>query len=82
MDRSIALQASGLCASFGGTPVLRGVDLRIPAGCWTSVVGPNGAGKSTLLKALAGLLPGGTVSGHIDLTGRPLPRWGARGAWR
>ncbi|ADX45503.1 Iron-chelate-transporting ATPase [Paracidovorax avenae ATCC 19860] len=78
MDRTIALQASGLCASFGGTPVLRDVDLRIPAGRWTSVVGPNGAGKSTLLKALAGLLPGGAVRGHIDLMGRPLPRWGAR----
>ena len=37
--------------------MLRGIDLRLPAGRWTSIVGPNGAGKSTLLRALAGLLP-------------------------
>lgn len=32
-----------------GTPVLRGVSLRIPAGTRTALVGPSGAGKSTVL---------------------------------
>ncbi len=74
----IALATAGMAASLGGVPILHGVDLRLPAGRWTSIVGPNGAGKSTLLKALAGLLPRGAVRGGIDLFGRPLEDWGTR----
>ncbi|MBT2332760.1 ABC transporter ATP-binding protein [Variovorax paradoxus] len=51
-----ALEARGLSATLGNTEVLHGIDLKLGAARWTSVVGPNGAGKSTLLKALAGLL--------------------------
>lgn len=74
----IALASTGMAASLGGVPILHGVDLRLPAGRWTSIVGPNGAGKSTLLKALAGLLPSGAVRGGIALFGRPLEDWGSR----
>ncbi len=74
----IALASTGMAASLGGAPILHGVDLRLPAGRWTSIVGPNGAGKSTLLKALAGLLPRGAVRGGIALFGRPLEDWGSR----
>ena len=35
-----------------GTPVLRGLDLDIPAGRTTAVIGSTGAGKSTLVKLL------------------------------
>lgn len=52
----MALQASNVHVSLDGHKVLHGIDLKIRAGCWTSIVGPNGAGKSTLLKALAGLV--------------------------
>ncbi|CAM3684533.1 ABC transporter ATP-binding protein [Paracidovorax anthurii] len=75
---NVAIQAANMATWIGNVPVLQGVDLRIPAGRWTSVVGPNGAGKSTLLKALAGLLPRGAVRGRIELLGRPLPQWAAR----
>jgi len=69
----IAVCARSIRASLGNgaakTEVLRGIDLRLPAGRWTSIVGPNGAGKSTLLKVLAGLLP---HTGTVDLLGQPL----------
>ncbi len=70
-----ALQARGIGVSLGGTRVLHGIDVELPAARWTSVVGPNGAGKSTLLKALAGLLP---HSGEVQLLGRPLAQWRGR----
>jgi iron complex transport system ATP-binding protein len=72
---SQAIQARGIGVSLGGTPVLHGIGLVLPAARWTSVVGPNGAGKSTLLKALAGLLP---YTGEVELLGRPLARWRGR----
>ena len=56
------LVADGVAVTLDGTPILRGVGLRVPEGGWLSVIGPNGAGKSTLLRAVAGLVPyGGTV---------------------
>ena len=44
----------------GGTPVLDGMSIAVPAGSITGVVGPSGCGKSTLLALLAGLLQPGT----------------------
>jgi iron complex transport system ATP-binding protein len=70
-----ALQAQGIGVALGGTPVLHGIDVALPAARWTSVVGPNGAGKSTLLKTLAGLLP---HSGEVQLLDRPLAQWRGR----
>jgi iron complex transport system ATP-binding protein len=74
-----ALEARGLSADLGAgrqrREVLRAIDLRLPAGRWTSIVGPNGAGKSTLLRALAGLLP---HAGQAWLQGRPLAAWSPR----
>lgn len=49
------LEASGVEVEIGGTPILRGADLRLDAGRLTAVVGPNGAGKSTLVRAVSGL---------------------------
>jgi len=43
-------------AFAGGQPVLRGLNLDIPAGEVTCLLGPSGCGKSTLLKCFAGLL--------------------------
>jgi ATP-binding cassette subfamily F protein uup len=42
--------------SFGGTPLLEGVDLEIFSGDRLCLVGRNGSGKSTLLKIAAGLI--------------------------
>jgi iron complex transport system ATP-binding protein len=70
-----AFRASNLHAALGGVEVLRGIDLEIGAGRWTSIVGPNGAGKTTLLKALAQLTPS---RGTIELLGRDARALGAR----
>ena len=42
--------------SFNGQPVLREVNLTVPAGDFLVIIGPNGGGKTTLLKLMLGLL--------------------------
>ena len=70
-----AVSARFASASIGKKRILHDIDLRLPAGRWTSIVGPNGAGKSTLLRVLAGLLP---CDGRVELLGRPLHDWPGR----
>lgn len=51
-------------------PVLRGVNLSIPAGAHVAIVGPSGCGKSTLLRLLLGLEE--PDSGLVSFDGRDL----------
>ena len=44
------LEVCGLRKSYGGTEVLRGVDLHVNAGELVCVIGPSGSGKSTMLR--------------------------------
>jgi ATP-binding cassette subfamily B protein len=64
-----------LTFAYDGAPVLRDVDLRVPAGTTVAVVGPTGSGKSTLVSLLPRLFdaPPGTllVDGH-DVRRIPL----------
>jgi ABC-2 type transport system ATP-binding protein len=57
------LSLSGVEKSWGPRPVLRGVDLAVPAGATVWIGGENAAGKTTLLRIAAGLVEpdGGTV---------------------
>ncbi|NNE48278.1 MAG: ABC transporter ATP-binding protein [Rhodothermales bacterium] len=64
------IEIGELTKTFGKLPVLRGVDLRIPQNCVTSIVGPNGAGKTTLIKCLLGLTR--PDSGVISVDGHQL----------
>ena len=61
-----ALEIRGLCASFGRTTVLRGVDLDVPAGTLTAVLGPSGCGKTTLLRAVAGFVTPDAGTVRVD----------------
>src|SRR3954470_452692 len=49
---------------FGGTHVIRGVDIDIADGEFAVLVGPSGCGKSTLLRMIAGLeeISGGEIA--------------------
>ncbi|HEX3611469.1 MAG TPA: ABC transporter ATP-binding protein [Sporichthyaceae bacterium] len=66
----MSLQLRGVQAGYVGTPVLRGVDLTVPAGRVVALLGPNGAGKTTLLRTCSGLLH--PTAGTITLGGRDV----------
>jgi sulfonate transport system ATP-binding protein len=53
--------------SFGGRPVLDGLDLDIAGGEFVALIGRSGSGKSTLLRALAGLDRG--TAGQVSVDG-------------
>jgi polar amino acid transport system ATP-binding protein len=42
----------GLHKAYGGTPVLRGIDLQVAAHEVLVIIGPSGSGKSTLLRCI------------------------------
>jgi ATP-binding cassette subfamily F protein uup len=50
------VQLKDIALTFGGTPLLAGVELSVSAGERVGLVGRNGSGKSTLLKIAAGLV--------------------------
>jgi Fe-S cluster assembly ATP-binding protein len=60
------LEIHGLTASIADKPILKGIDLAVPAGEIHAIMGPNGSGKSTLGYVLAGredyAVTGGTVT--------------------
>lgn len=55
-----------------GEEVLRGVDLRVPAGTTVAVVGETGAGKTTIAKLLCRLVD--PTAGTVRIGGIPLER--------
>jgi Fe-S cluster assembly ATP-binding protein len=66
------LKIEDLHVEVDGKEILRGVDLRLPAGEVHAVMGPNGSGKSTLAYALAGREGYEVTRGRILFQGRDL----------
>jgi len=66
------LSMSGVNQYYGGSHILRDVELQAHAGQITVVLGRNGVGKTTLLKALMGLVP--IRTGSIALDGKALEK--------
>jgi branched-chain amino acid transport system ATP-binding protein len=64
------LEVRGLRAGYGGTEVLRGIDISVAADEIVAVLGSNGVGKTTLNKVLSGVLPG--QAGDIVFDGRSI----------
>jgi NitT/TauT family transport system ATP-binding protein len=52
----MSLRLSDVVLSYGGAPVVDGLDLDVAPGEMLVLTGPSGCGKSTVLRALAGLL--------------------------
>src|SRR5213082_4287122 len=50
------IQLKDIKLSFGGTPLLSGVELNVATGERVCLIGRNGSGKSTLLKIAAGIV--------------------------
>jgi iron(III) transport system ATP-binding protein len=66
----------GVNLSYGGTPVLKNIDLQIRPGEFFAFLGPSGCGKTTLLRLIAGFSTaqeGKVVVGGADLS--TLPPW-------
>jgi iron complex transport system ATP-binding protein len=66
------IETKQLTLAYEGAPVVRNLDLSIPASKITMLVGANGCGKSTLLRGLARLLK--PKSGTVYLDGKDIVR--------
>jgi len=66
----MSLELRSVCAQYGETQVLWGVDVVVPDGKVVALLGPNGAGKTTLLRVASGLLS--ASDGQVLLDGRDV----------
>ncbi len=65
----MSLTIENLHASVEGNPILKGLNLEIPAGEVHAIMGPNGSGKSTLSKVIAGHDDYEVTEGRVLLDG-------------
>jgi osmoprotectant transport system ATP-binding protein len=62
------LELAGVSKRFGGSEVLRGIDVVAGAGATTVLIGPSGCGKSTVLRLMLGLIA--PDAGEVRFDGR------------
>jgi branched-chain amino acid transport system ATP-binding protein len=63
------LETQGLCAFYGDTQALFGLDLAVKEGGITTLLGANGAGKTTTLRSVCGMV---RTRGEIQFNGYSL----------
>jgi ABC-2 type transport system ATP-binding protein len=73
----LVIETRGLRKEYRGArgrriPVVRDLDLRVPAGGVHGLLGPNGSGKTTTIRMLLGLAR--PSAGDVWLFGEPVPR--------
>jgi branched-chain amino acid transport system ATP-binding protein len=66
------LTVAGLCAWYGESQVLHGIDFRVGEGELVTLLGRNGAGKTTTLKSIMGMV--GRREGSIKYEQKELIR--------
>ena len=74
-DCSVELKRVHFSYSKDSGDVLRGIDLRLPAGSFTALVGPSGGGKSTVARLIArfwDVTEGEILVGGVKITDMPL----------
>ena len=64
------LKVDRLDASIGPTPILRAIELEVPAGSMCGLIGRNGAGKTTVMRTIMGLLR--ATAGCVEFEGQDL----------
>lgn len=67
------IELKGISKSFGQSPILDRVDLRIDRGEALAIIGPSGTGKSTILRIIAGLLA--PDAGEVFVQGQRRVGW-------
>jgi branched-chain amino acid transport system ATP-binding protein len=69
MTSAKLLEAKNVCAYYGATQVLHGLDLNIAEGGITTLLGANGAGKTTMLRSVSGMV---RTTGEIRFAGKSI----------
>jgi ATP-binding cassette subfamily B multidrug efflux pump len=71
-DRQLTgeIEFRGLSFEYDGKPVLRNLNLHIPAGSSMAIVGPTGSGKSTLVSLIPRIYD--AAPGMVLMDGRPI----------
>ncbi len=69
-EKPVVVHLDRISKSFGGTPAVRELDMRILAGEFVTFLGPSGCGKTTTLRMLGGFETPDT--GRIVLSGQDV----------
>lgn len=74
----VSIRTEGLVFGYNpAEPILKRIDLNIPAGCKVAIIGASGSGKSTLAQLLVGFYPpdaGDIYYNEMNVTSVGLPR--------